>query len=332
MAPAPLPKDVFRDHAVESRISKLLKLLPFIFPFLLLLIALACNQKGEEARYVDFSKREEVGFDEDPNTITYAYVPQYFHRVSFELHNPLVEYLKRETDLPIRQVFPDSFDDFIKMFGQGKIDISFSNPFLYIKIARRFGAKAFARIIETNGEKYFRGQIISRSDNKRIESLQDCIGKRWVAVDPSSAGGYLYALGLFGDVGIKKEDFSEISFVSGPGGQQEKVVLAVLSGRYDIGSIREGTLDLMAERTDLSMIRVLAYTPWYPGWLYAARAGLDEQVLTAIKEAFLKLDCTSPEESPICGSARISGIISGEDGDFDSVRDLAAKAGINLDE
>ena len=31
----------------------------------------------------DFSKRVEVGFEEDPNTITYAYVPQYFHRVSY---------------------------------------------------------------------------------------------------------------------------------------------------------------------------------------------------------------------------------------------------------
>jgi len=300
--------------------------------FILPLPALFSCSQGEEPLYVDFSKREEIGFEEDPNTITYAYVPQYFHRVSYERHNPLIEYLKIKTGLPIRQVFPDSFDDYIKMVGQGKIDISFANPFIYAKVARRHEVRAFARIIELDGSENFRGLIICRSDNRQIQSLEDCKGKRWVAVDASSAGGYLYALGHFWDNGIRKEDFGEIAFVPGPGGQQEKVVLAVYNGRYDIGSVREGTLDLVADKIDLSRIRILAYTPWYPGWMYAARKGLDPHVLSAIKAALLEIDCTRPEHRAICDAAHIAGIISAQDSDYDPIRRLAAKVGIDLDE
>ncbi len=255
---------------------------------LLLLVLLSSCTQGEEPAYVDFSKREEIGFEEAPKTITYAYVPQYFHRVSFERHHPLIEYLKRETGLPIRQIFPDSFDDYIKMASQRKIDISFANPFIYAKVAKRYGVRAFARIIELDGRESFRGQIICRKDNKEIRTLGDCKGKRWVAVDASSAGGYLYALGLFFEHGILKKDFSEITFMPGPGGQQEKVALAVYNGRYDIGSVREGMLDLVADKIDLSQIRVLAHTPYYPGWMYAHRKELDPKVLSTVKGGAFK--------------------------------------------
>jgi phosphonate transport system substrate-binding protein len=297
-----------------------------------LLLALgACGEK-ETAVEVDLSKREEIGFEQDPNIITYAYLPQYFHRVSFERHHPIIEHLRRETGLPIRQVFPDSFDDFMRMVGQGKIDVFYSNPFVYVRMAQRFGSRAFARIIELDGSENFRGQVICRSDNRLVQTLEDCRGKRWVAVDPSSAGGYLYALGLFWDHGIRREDFAEIAFVPGPGGQQEKVVFAVLSGRYDIGSVREGTLELVADKVHLSDIRVIAYTPWYPGWMYAARKGLDARTVGAVRDALLKLDHADPHYRAICDSAHFLRVIPAQDSEFDPIRSLAEKVGIDLNE
>lgn len=304
----------------------------FLLPAVLLvfLVLPGCDSR-EKPIEVDLTKREDTGSDENPNAITYAYLPQYFHRVSFERHNPIIQHLKKETGLPIRQVYPDSFDDFIRMFSQGKIDIAFSNPFVYVKLAQSRGARAFARIIELDGKENFRGQVICRNDNKQIRTLEDCRGKRWVAVDPYSAGGYLYALGLFWDHGIRREHFAEISFVPGPGGQQEKVVFAVLSGRYDIGSVREGVLDLVADKVDLTEIRVIAYTPWYPGWLYSVRRGLDPKMVQAVQQALVKLDHTNPEYRSICDAAHFLKVIPAVDGDFEPIRSLAAKVGIDLE-
>ena len=299
-----------------------------LFIFLCLPLFQGCSQE-EPADKVDLTRKERLNVRQEENVITYAYLPQYSHTVSYQRHHPLVEFLRRETGLNIRQIFPDTFDEHMNMVGQGKIDISYSNPFIYLKIAERYGARAFARTLEIYGQENFRGQIICRADNVQIQTVEDCRGKRWIAVDPTSAGGYLYPLGHFFEHGLTKGDFSEIAFAPGPGGKQEKVVLAVYAGKYDIGSIREGTLNVVADKIDINEIRVIATTRWYPGWVYAARADLSEEVVRKIRSAVLKLDGHHPEHKPILGAADIVGVIPSEDKDFDPVRELAAKIGMN---
>jgi len=308
-------------------VAKTLFSLPLLASFLLFF---SCSQEEKPAP-VDLSKRGEVYLEKETYTINYAYLPQFSHRVSFARHNPLVEYLRKETGLPLKQIFPDTFDEHMKMVGQGKIDISFSNPMAYVKMAHRYGARAFARIIEEHGKPSFRGHIICRNDNQAIQSLDDCRGKRWIAVDPTSAGGYLFGLGHFFDHGIKKEDFAEIAFSPGPGGKQEKVVLAVYAGRYDIGTVREGALTVVAEKIDVSEIRIIASTQYYPGWVYAVRKGLDPAVVEKIREALLRLDRRNPEHQPILRAAHFSGAIASADKDFEPVRELLRKVQIDMD-
>jgi phosphonate transport system substrate-binding protein len=299
--------------------------------FLCLSLFQSCDRE-EPAKKVDLTKKEQLSVRQEENVVTYAYLPQYSHTVSYQRHHPLVEFLSQQTGLNIKQIFPDTFDEHMKMVGQGKIDISYSNPFIYLKIAHRYAARAFARTLEIYGQENFRGQIICRADNLRIQGIADCRGKRWIAVDPTSAGGYLYPLGHFLEHGLKKEDFSEIAFTPGPGGKQEKVVLAVYAGKYDIGTIREGTLTVVADKIDINEIRVIAHTRWYPGWVYAARSDLKTEIVQIIKNALLKLDYNQTEHKRMLDAADIVGFIPSEDKDFDPVRELAARIGMNLEE
>ncbi len=291
--------------------------------FVTALICTGCSENEPVVR-VDLANRVEVTLEQPAQAVTYAYLPQYSHSVSFERHWPLVERLTAATGLHIRQVFPDSFDAHIKMVERGEIDISFSNPFIYIKLSET-GATAFARIIEATGKPDFMGQIICRRDNERINDIKDCLGKRWIAVDPFSAGGYLFALGHFIEQGINRQDFSEIAFAPGSGGKQEKVVLAVYAGQYDIGSIRNGTLTILKDRIDLSQVRILAETRPYPGWVYAARRDLDPKIIDKIAQAMFTLTMEDEKDVVILEAAKMRGIIPATDTDYDSVRDLAAK-------
>ena len=100
----------------------------------------------EPVKKIDLAKREEITVIKPLAAVTYAYLPQYSHTVSYQRHHLLVEYLSQATGLTIRQVFPDTFDEHMNMVGRGEIDISFSNPFVYVQIASRYGARAFARI------------------------------------------------------------------------------------------------------------------------------------------------------------------------------------------
>ena len=286
-------------------------------------LAAGCGQ-DEDAVRVNLSRREDTVVRVPPRAVTYAYLPQYAHTVSYERHRLLLEYLTRATGISLRQVFPDTFEEHVRMVERGELDISFSNPFAYIRMAHA-GARAFARIIEPSGKPDFKSQIICRHDNAALRTLEDCRGKRWMAVDPSSAGGYLYALGEFLDHGIRRRDFAEITFAPGPGGKQEKVVLAVFAGTCDLGSIRDGSLDILRGKIDLGQIRVLAESKAYPGWVYCARPGLPPETTGKIAKAFFALNPERPDDAVILQTAGMRGIIPATDADYASVRELAEK-------
>jgi phosphonate transport system substrate-binding protein len=215
------------------------------------------------------------------------------------------------------------------MFSQGKIDISFSNPFVYVKLANRHGARAMARIVEQDGRAGFRGQIIARKDNEAIRSLEDCRGKSWVAVDPSSAGGYLFPLGHFVDHGLNLRDFREVVFA---GGRQENVILGVYAGLHDFGTIREGSLKVMENKIDIDQIKVVANSRWYPGWVYAHSPRLPQEVVDTIRGALLRLDYEhNPRHRALLDAAAFIGCVPSDDRDFDPVRELSTKVGLDLE-
>lgn len=305
-----------------------MRVLRLLFICLLAACFVSCGYDDGPAYRVDLDERVEVPPPRPLDAVTYAYLPQYSHAVSYERHHRIISYLSEKTGMPFRQVFPDTFDEHVKMVERGEIDISYSNPFIYARLADSFGARAFARIVEPSGKPFFRGQIIVRDDNPLISSLEDCRGKRWIAVDPGSAGGYLFPLGLFAEHGIHPADFTEVAFASGPAGRQEQVVMSVYAGRYDVGTIREGTLDLLRDRIDLSRIRVLAETRPFPGWVYAARSGLSEKTVEKIRDALTDLNMNDPGSAEILRTAGMRGIISAYDYDYDSIRTLTERLGV----
>lgn len=295
--------------------------------FLLLFSPVACTD-SERVVKVDLSKVESVSPPGPSAAVTYAYLPQYSHSVSFERHRRLLEYLRHKTGLSFRQIFPDTFAEHIKMVERGEIDISFTNPFVYITLSR-LGSEAFARIVEPNAGEDFQGQLIVRADNPDIVRIEDCRGKRLIAVDPNSAGGYLYPIGLLHEHGISRADLREVAFATGAGGRQEAVVLAVYNGAYDVGAIRKGALDVVRDKIDVSQIRVLAESRPYPGWLYSARKGFDPRLRDRIAKALLELDRNRPEEADILSAAGMVNIIPARDQDYDSVRDLVRRLNLN---
>ena len=139
----------------KLRIAPLLSVLPMVLVAVCLLAVAGCSDSDKPV-VVDMSRREPLVAPRQVDAITYAYLPQYSHTISFQRHRKMLEYLRRETGLRLRQIFPDTFDEHVKMVARGEIDISYSNPLVYLRLADA-GAQAFARIVEPNGEPNFRG-------------------------------------------------------------------------------------------------------------------------------------------------------------------------------
>jgi phosphonate transport system substrate-binding protein len=105
------------------------------------------------------------------------------------------------------------------------------------------------------------------------------------------------------------------------------VILAVQAGQYDIGSVREGALAVLADRIDPEELRVIGRTGWYPGWVYAARDGLDPQIVARVGQVLMALDAANPQQRGILEKAHIKAIVPSQDRDFDPVRDLWTRVG-----
>ena len=61
---------------------------------LFLAASLATCSRDEPVTEVDLSRREEIVIQTPTKALTYAYLPQYSHTVSYERHKLLVEYLQ----------------------------------------------------------------------------------------------------------------------------------------------------------------------------------------------------------------------------------------------
>ena len=105
------------------------------------------------------------------------------------------------------------------------------------------------------------------------------------------------------------------------------MVLAVCAGKYDIGTIRQGTLDVVGDKIDPQAIRVLAETPWYPGWVFSSRRGLDPEILAAVKTALLALDVRQPGHRAILEAAQFVAVTAAVDADYDTVREAVEHVG-----
>ena len=144
-----------------------------------------------------------------------------------------------------------------------------------------------------------------------------------IAVDPSSAGGYLFPWGLILEQGLRQGDFAEIAFAPGPGGKQEKVVMAVYSGKYDAGTIREGTLSLLAIKLISNRSGCWPKRRIIPdGCMRSPRVG--PRHTERLKQALLALDPQNPENKKILDAAGFIGVQEASEADFEPIRQKMA--------
>jgi twitching motility protein PilJ len=89
----------------------------------------------------------------------------------------------------------------------------------------------------------FGGVIFTAADNDAINALGDLKGKSFMAVEKSSFGGWQMAYKEILDAGVDPlTDFAKLEF----GDKHDNVVLAVLNGAVDSGTVRTDTLERMA--------------------------------------------------------------------------------------
>ncbi len=198
------------------------------------------------------------------------------------------------------EIVPLDFDDVFPAVENGKVDFFLVNSSMFVTAQVRYGAEAVATMINSRQGKplkAFGGVIFTSSENDDIDSLSDLRGRTFMAVKESSFGGWQMAYKVLKDAGIDPFDaFDGVEF----GGKHDNVVLAVINGAVDAGTVRTDTLERMAAAGEIAMDDVtvlnpqqhpgfpfVCSTPLYPEWPFAkvkgTAADLALEVAAALK-------------------------------------------------
>ena len=144
-------------------------------------------------------------------------------------------------------VVPLDFQEIGPAVGRGEVDFVISNPEIYVALESAYGATRIATLKnKTEGGPFtvFGGVIFTRADRPDIGDLKDLKGRRFMAVDRTSLGGWTMAWRELKAAGIDPvADFKELQFL----GTHDAVVYAIRDGAGDAGTVRSDTLERMQD-------------------------------------------------------------------------------------
>lgn len=254
--------------------------------------------------------------------IKFGILPRLSSEVLYGMFKPLAEYLTKETGEKVSIVIPKDFDAFKESVKAGQVDIGFANPLIYVQLKKDSNLSPLALAVEAKGGKKFRGIIIARADSG-INKIQDLKGKKLVFVEKDSAAGYIFQMLQLNKAGLTQKDFITLPFAM----KHDKVTMAVFNREADAGAIREDDLEKMKNKVDLTKIKIVAYTDYYPNWPLFGTSKMNHNAAAKVKAALLKLNPDDAASSRLLVAAGLTGFTTVADKDYDLLRKAAKVAG-----
>ncbi len=219
---------------------------------------------------------------------------------------PTEEYLSTSIPNATFEVIPLNYDEFFFVMNNEGIDFFYSNPMVYVEMARIYGAgriATFQPMWDNSSYDGFGGVILTRADRDDINSLQDLKGKSFMAVSEESFGGFLAGAGELQHNDINyNTDFNELTF----GKTHDKVVLSIINGDVDAGTVRTGTLEKMAlegkinvkdikvlNQKEYENFPLLVSTDIYPEWMFGKTASTSDDISNKVSIALLSMPSNS---------------------------------------
>ncbi|QPK63186.1 PhnD/SsuA/transferrin family substrate-binding protein [Methylomonas sp. LL1] len=232
---------------------------------------------------------------------------------------PLADGLKRK--LPDHEFVIQAlnYHELRRAVTNNQLDLVFTNPAYYIFLKYRHGLSApLATLVNYQSGKPisgFGGVIFTKADRAGLNRLADIRGKTIAVTERGSFGGYqmqAYELVRHG-VNISQE--AKLLITDMP---HDKVVRAVLDGRADVGFVRSGVLEAMAQEGNINLAdfkilneqrqpgySTLLSTRVYPEWPIAAMPHVDIGLAGKITAALLTLE----DDPSLTAAIKIQGFV-----------------------
>lgn len=200
-----------------------------------------------------------------------------------------------------------TYGEGIHALSTGDLDLSRLGPVSYVLAKEKNPGIRLLAMESNEGRKRFNG-VISVAENSPIRTVEDLRGKTLAFGDRRSTTGRFLSQAALVGAGIRATDLASYAYL----GRHDKVAFAVAAGNYDAGASNENTFNKYAREKGLR--KILEFPCVTKPWV--ARAGLDERLFQAVREALLEL--RDPE---VLESISRSGFLAADDSDYDLIRE-----------
>lgn len=192
-------------------------------------------------------------------------------------NRPLVAYLSKQLKTPITIRYEKNYEEILRLFKDGKIDIVHLGPLPYVTLRDRYDkAEPLAATNEADGKSFYTCAMVTAFDGPT--SVRQV--RRSIAFSqPLSTCGHLTAGYLLDKHGVKLEALHHDYL-----GNQDQVALAVVKGTYEVGTLKTAVAKKYASLT----LRIIEETPAFPGFLLVAnRATVTPEQIREIRKLLL---------------------------------------------
>ncbi len=236
---------------------------------------------------------------------------------TIKMWNPTANYLIAKLPQYDFEIVPLDFDEVEPAVRNKKVDFILVNSGIYVNLEAQYKVTRLATMINLRNDaaaySIFGGVIFTRSDRKDIQTLKDLRGKSFMAVDETSLGGFQMAWRELNKKNIDPySDFSHLEF----GGIHDDVVMSVISGKIDAGTVRTDILERMSNSgvIDWSDIEIINpqyddkfppahSTRLYPEWPFSQLPHVEPQLARQVAVALFQM----PKDDPALLKGKYAG-------------------------
>jgi two-component system sensor histidine kinase TtrS len=238
-------------------------------------------------------------------------------KIALQEWGPTADYLNRKLAPTTFEIIPIPYHSISQAAENHEISFIVTNPSVYANLEYNGTTKRVATLQvpgDPDPEPLFGGVIFTRSDRDDITNITDLRGKRFVAVDQNSLGGWQAAWKEILSAGLNPDtDLSSLIFT----GIQDESVYAVINGSADVGTVRSTQIERMEKEglINSSQIKVLndqhekyphypyrISTSLYPEWMIAAVQGTNQTLCKQVSIALLEMNEDDPAALAVRGA------------------------------
>lgn len=302
--------------------SPLLRLPMIVVKNLLLFIGLltlfSCSSPESQQKSERPPLNKPQGNVEKP-VVYFGMITRYNPRIMYEEYQPIMDYLTENTPYRFELKLGKTYEDAVEYLCNGIVDIASLGVITYLEAHEKCGAIPIVRPMNKDGEPYYHSIIVVR-ENSPIRSLQDLKGHSFAFASEHSTSGYFIPRYYLEKSGLKLQDFSKVENLK----HHDSVAKAVLSGRFDAGSVK----DIIALRYIAKGLKILYISDPIPSVPFVVRPDCDKKLITAVKEALLKINPKDPvqQQKMVKWNEEFRyGFVEAKDTDYDPVRRIFEK-------